>query len=123
MGAQILASPLLLLLSLLFSKRFIAFIRQNHFLSIVANAMREPSSRGPLSSQSNRDDDNSKSFHSRPKNCNETRTEKEKKQDYLYEIEVAKRKRNIKKYEEFEEPMQIWTPYVSYLISSEQLLG
>ena len=26
---------------------------------------------------------------------------------------------NIKKYEEFEEPMQIWTPYVSYLILSK----
>lgn len=99
MGAQILASPLLLLLSLLFSKRFIAFIRQNHFLSIVAKAMREPSSRGPLSSQSNRDDDNSKSFYSKRNKHNETRTEKEKKQDILYEIEQAKRKRNIKEHE------------------------
>lgn len=62
--------------------------------------MREPSSRGPLSSQSNRDDDNSKLFYSKRNKDNETRTEKEKRQDYLYEIEEAKRKRNIKEYEE-----------------------
>ena len=79
--------------SIFFKK--IAFIRQNHFLSIVAKAMREPSSRGPLSSQSNRVDDNKVRWR-KPIGLDSTLTERQKRQHIRYVREEATRIRKVK---------------------------
>ena len=61
--------------------------------------MREPSSRGLLSSQSNRVDDNQVKWRNSI-GLDPTLTKRQKRQHILYEIEEAKRRRNIEEYEE-----------------------